>query len=426
MTRGGLFRLQVADLGKLAAGFYADGGNLYLAVERNKNGDGFNRRWVFRFKLPGGGRQRDMGLGSVIDHGVNANGLSSVRELAQNARQLLARGLDPIEERKQQIAERAAAIPVPTFAKVTETYLAAHDVDWQPRVLSHWRMTMEEYCKPIHKLPVNLIDTDHVLKCIEPIWKKKNSTASRVRSRIEAVLNFASAKEYRSGENCARWRGHLDHLLAKPSKVAPTENFAAMDYRDMPAFMADLRRRKVTISNLALEFLILTCGRTDEVLKATWSEIDLDESRWTVPSDRMKAGKDHVVPLSARAVEILQAARDINRKLGSTSDYLFVSGRNGVHLSSNALLALLKRRLGRGDLTVHGFRACFKTWASEETNFPNELSEMALAHTVGNKAEQAYRRGTGFKKRIALADAWASYCSKPRRADGKVLAFKRG
>jgi integrase len=425
MTRGGLFRLQVADLPKLAAGFYADGGNLYLAVERNKNGDGFNRRWIFRYQLPGGGRQRDMGLGSVTDHGANANGLSSVRELAQNARQMLARGLDPIEDRKRQIAERAAAIPVPTFEKVTKDYLAAHDADWKPRVLSHWRMTLEEYAKPLHKLPVNLIDTDHVLKCIEPIWKEKNSTASRVRSRVEAVLNFASVKKYRSGANPARWRGHLDHLLGKPSKIAPTENFAAMDYRDMPAFMAELRGRKVTISNLALEFLILCCARTDEVLKATWREIDLDESRWMIPGGRMKASKPHDVPLSARAVEILKAAREINSKLGAKSDYLFVSGRNGAHLSSNALLALLKRRLGRVDCTIHGMRACFKTWCSEETNFPNELSEMQLAHTVGNKVEQAYRRGTGFKKRIALADAWASYCSKPRRADGKVLTFKR-
>jgi integrase len=364
-----------------------------------------------------------MGLGSVTDHGANANGLSSVRELAQNARQLLARGLDPVEERKRQIAERAAAIPVPAFETVAADYLAAHDADWQPRVLSHWKMTLDEYAKPIHKLPVNLIDTDHVLKCVQPIWKDKNSTASRVRSRIEAVLSFAAVKKYRSGENPARWRGHLDHLLAKPSKVAPTENFAAMDYREMPAFMAELGGRKVTMSNLALEFLILTCARTDEVLKATWAEIDLEESCWSVPGDRMKAGKDHDVPLSARAIEILKAAQEINSKLGARSDYLFV-GRNGAHLSSNALLALLKRRLGRAE-TIHGFRATFKTWASEETNFPNELSEMALAHTVGNKVEQAYRRGTGFKKRIALADAWASYCSKPR-GGGKVVAFKRG
>jgi Phage integrase central domain/Arm DNA-binding domain len=231
MAAGGLYRLQVGDLQKLAEGFFADGGNLYLAVERNKAGDGFNRRWIFRYQLPGG-KQRDMGLGSVTDHGASANGLSSVRELAQNARQLLVRGLDPIDERNRQHAERAAAVPVPTFEKVSEDYLAAHDADWTPRVLSHWRMTLEEYAKPLHKLPVNLIDTDHVLACVQPIWKEKNSTASRVRSRIEAVLSFAAVKKYRQGENPARWRGHLDHLLAKPSKVAPVENHAALDHRE--------------------------------------------------------------------------------------------------------------------------------------------------------------------------------------------------
>jgi integrase len=426
MARGGMFRLAVGDLSKLAEGFYADGGNLYLQVERNSAGDGFSRRWIFRYK-PRGGRQRDMGLGSVVDHGANANGLSSVRELAQNARQLLAAGRDPLDERRRQIAERAAALPVPTFEKVTADYLAAHDGDWQPRVLSHWRMTLTDYAKPLHKLPVNLVETDHVLKCVQPIWNEKNSTAVRVRSRIEAVLSFATVKKYRSGENPARWRGHLDHLLAKPSKIAPTETFAAMDYRDMPAFMAELRGRKVTISNLALEFLILTCARTDEVLKAVWSEIDLDESRWSISGERMKAGKDHDVPLSARALAILKEAREISSKIGgkaASSPYVFALGRNGSHLSTNALRSLLQRRLKR-DVTVHGFRACFKTWASEETNFPNELSEMALAHAVGNKVEQAYRRGTGFKKRVALADAWASYVGKPRRTDGKVVTFKR-
>jgi integrase len=423
-TRGGLYRLSVGDLGKLAEGFYADGGNLYLAIDRNKAGTDFNRRWVFRYQLPGG-RQRDMGFGSVIDHGANANGLSSVRELAQSARQLLARGLDPIEERNRQHAERAAAVPVPTFEKVAADYLAAHDADWTPRVLSHWNMTLVDYAFPlIGKLRVDLIDTDHVIKCIQPIWKEKNSTASRVRSRIEAVLNFAAVKKYRNGENPARWRGHLDHLLAKPSNVAPVENRAALDYREIPAFMTALRDRKVTISNLALEFLILTCARTDEVLKATWREIDLDERTWTIPGKRMKEGKDHVVPLTARAVEVLKAAREISKMIGQGSDYLFVSDRNGEHLSTNALLALLKRRLRRGDLTVHGFRSTFRTWASEETNFPNDVCEMALAHTVGSAVEQAYRRGDMFAKRRKLAEAWAAYCGRGA-AGGNVVTLKR-
>jgi integrase len=422
-TRGGLYKLGVGDLSKLAEGFYSDGGNLYLAVERNRAGTDFNRRWVFRYVA--GGRQRDMGLGSVIDHGANANGLSSVREMAQNARQLLARGIDPIEERNRQHAERAAAIPLPTFEKVAQDYLAAHDVDLAARTLSHWRMTLEDYAYPvIGKLRIDLIDTEHVMKTVAPLWREKNSTAIRVRSRIEAVLNFASAKKYREGANPARWRGHLDHLLAKPSKVAPVENRAALDYHEIPQFMAALRGRKVTVSNLALEFLILTCARTDECLKGQWSEIDLDERTWTVPAPRMKERKEHIVPLTDRALGVIRAAREISKTIGH-SDYLFVSGRNGAHLSSHALLALLKNRLGRDDLTVHGFRATFKTWASEETNFPNELSELALAHTVGNESERAYRRGTGFKKRVKLAEAWAAYCSKAPTTDGKVVTFKR-
>jgi integrase len=419
-TRGGLYKLNVGDLSKLAEGFYSDGGNLYLVVERSKAGNDFNRRWVFRYQVPGG-RQRDMGLGSVIDHGANTNGLSSVREMAQNARQLLARGLDPIEERNRKHAERAAAVPLPTFEKVAQDYLAAHDADWTPKVLAHWRMTLEEYAYPvIGKLQIDLVDTDHIMKCIQPIWREKNSTAIRVRSRIEAVLNFAAVKKYRSGENPARWRGHLDHLLAKPSKVAPVENHAALDYREMPAFMADLRGRKVTTSNLALEFLILTCSRTDETLKAKVREIDIAQQTWTIPGDRMKAGKDHVVPLTTRALEVIKAAREIQT---STSDYLFVSDRNGKHLSSNALLALIKRRLRRPDITTHGFRATFKTWATEQTNFANGVSELALAHTVGNKVEQAYRRGDMFEKRRKLSEAWAAYCS--RTDTGKVLPLRR-
>jgi integrase len=421
MTRG-LFKLSVADLylTTLAEGFYSDGGNLYLSVERNAAGDDFNRRWIFRYQLPGG-RQRDMGLGSVADLGANASGLSVARELAQNARQQLARGLDPIDERKKQIAARLAAVPVPTFEQLAKDYLSAKDGEWSPKVVAHWQMTLADYCKPIHKLPVDLIDTDHVLKCLQPIWKEKTATAQRVQNRIERVLSFATVKKYRSGDNPARWRGHLDHLLAKPSKIAKTENHPALDYRDLPAFMDALRSRKPTASTLALEFLILCASRTNEVLQASWNEIDLAEATWTIPGERMKMSRPHVVPLTARAIEILQQARAIS----PNSKHLFV-GYDGDRLSSNSLLALIKRRMGRGDISTHGFRATFKTWASDETNFPNDLVEMALAHQVGSKVEQAYNRGTKFKKRMALAEAWSAYCSKPARlADAKVLAFAK-
>jgi integrase len=420
MTTRGLFKLQVGDLSRLAAGFYSDGGNLYLAIERNKSGDGFNRRWIFRYQLPGG-RQRDMGLGSVAELGANTSGLSIARELAQKWRQVLAHGLDPIEERNKQIAERAAALPVLAFEQVAKDYLAAKDGEWSPRVVAHWQMTFADYCAPINKLPVNLIDTDHVLKCLQPIWKEKTETARRVQNRIERVLSFATVRKLRSGDNPARWRGHLDHLLAKPSKIAKTENHPALDYRDLPAFMDALRSRKPTASTLALEFLILCASRTNEVLQASWNEIDLAEATWTIPGERMKMSRPHVVPLTARAIEILQQARAIS----PNSKHLFV-GYDGDRLSSNSLLALIKRRMGRGDISTHGFRATFKTWASDETNFPNDLVEMALAHQVGSKVEQAYNRGTKFKKRMALAEAWSAYCSRPARlADAKVLAFAK-
>jgi len=419
MTARGLFKLSVGDLSRLAEGFYSDGGNLYLSVERNAAGDGFNRRWIFRYQLPGG-RQRDMGLGSVAELGANTSGLNVARELAQNARQLLARGLDPIDEKKKQIAARLAAVPVPTFEQLAKDYLAAKDGEWSPKVVAHWQMTFDAYCKPIHKLPVNLIDTDHVLRCVSAIWKEKTATAQRVQNRIERVLSFATVKKHRAGPNPARWRGHLEHLLAKPSKIAKTENHPALHYRELPAFMDALRSRNATASTLALEFLILSCARTNEVLAASWDEIDVAECTWTIPGERMKMGKQHIVPLSARALEILRIAREIN----PGSKHVFV-GYDGDRLSSNSLLALIKRRMGRSDISTHGFRSSFKTWASDETNFSNDLVEMALAHQVGSKVEQAYNRGTKFNKRIALAEAWASYCSKPRAVGGKVVAFAK-
>lgn len=412
-----MFRLSVADLGKRAEGFYADGGNLYLSVERNKAGDGFNRRWIFRFQQPGG-RQRDMGLGSVDQLGANFAGLSLARELAQNARQALARGVDPIDQRKQAIAEKAAAIPVPTFETLAAEYLAARDGSWSARVVAHWQMTFREYCKPIHKLPVNLIDTDHVLKCVSPIWKEKHDTARRVQNRIERVLSFATVRKFRQGDNPARWRNHLDHLLPDPSKIAKTKNHDALPYAELPAFMADLRSRKPTASTLALEFLILCSSRTDEVLKAKFSEVDFDAKVWTIPAARMKMRRDHDVPLPPRALDVLKAARAISPK----GEYIFC-GYSGDHLSSHSLLALLQRRMGR-DVSVHGFRASFKTWAGEETNFPRDVVEMCLAHQVGNAVENAYKRGTLIEKRRKVLEAWTSYCSKTPISDHRVLKFK--
>jgi integrase len=417
----GLFRLSVADLSRLAEGFYADGGNLYLAVERNKAGDGFNRRWIFRYQLPGG-RQRDMGLGSVDVLGANAPGLSLARELAAQARQALARGLDPIDERKAKLAEKAAALPVPTFAEVTQKYFMAHDVKWTPRVLDQWKMTLREYCGPINSLRVDLVSTDHVLACLTPIWRTKTQTALRVRNRIEQILAFAGAKKYRGGDNPAKWENHLDQLLPNPADFTERENHAAMPYAQVPAFLAELRARNVTVSNLALEFLILNANRTDEVLKARWSEIDIEAKLWTIPATRMKMDREHVVPLTPRALEILKQTRQV----GEESDFVFAAWGGKQHLSSNSMLALVKRRMNRPDVTTHGFRSSFRDWAGEQTNFPREVAEAALAHAVGNQNERAYARGSMLEKRRKLMEAWANYCGRPPVADGRrVVAFKR-
>jgi len=415
MTTRTLFKLSVTDLSRLGPGFHSDGGGLYLQIADEKKKAG--RRWIFRYQMPGA-RQRDMGLGSVDELGANLSGLNLARELAQNARQALARGIDPIDQRKATLVEKSAAIPVPTFEKLAAEYLVARDGSWSARVVQQWQNAFRDYCKPIHKLPVDLISTDHILSCLTPIWKEKTNTARRVQNRIERVLSYAGVKKYRTGENPARWRGHLDHLLAKPSKIAESGNHPALDYRELPAFMADLRARKPIAGTLALEFLILTAARTDEVLKARWDEIDLNAKTWTIPAERMKMRKPHDVPLSARALDVLKAARAINPK----GEHIFV-GYGGSHLSPSALLTLLQRRMKRDDISVHGMRASFKAWAGEETSFARDLVEMCLAHQVGNAVENAYRRGSLVEKRRKVLEAWSSYCSKPVVSDGKVLVL---
>lgn len=261
-----------------------------------------------------------------------------------------------------------------------------------------WQQTLEDYVYPIFgSLPVLAIDTVLVMKAIEPIWTTKPETASRVRGRIESVLDWATARGYRSGENSARWKGHLENLLPKRSKVARVEHHAALPYAELPGFMAELRQQN-GIAARALEFAILTAARTGEVIGATWAEIDFEARLWTVPAGRMKAGRDHRVPLSEAAMAILRLLHGAR-----TGDRVFP-------ISNMAMLMLL-RRMGRGDLTAHGFRSTFSDWCAEQTNTPSEVREMALAHTVGDKVEAAYRRGDMFDKRRHLAEAWARYCA---------------
>jgi integrase len=422
MARGGIGRLKRNDLKATTPGMLADGGNLYLQVSKGVSGN-IRRSWIVRFVMPGG-RQRDLGLG-----GLETVGLAQARKLAKQARELLASGIDPIDRRNEQRAKAAAVLPVPTFDEMAKAYIAAHQSSW--RNASHakqWPSSLQAYASPVlGRLPVNLITTDHVVKALEPIWHSKTDTAKRVRGRIETVLDYATARKFRHGDNPARWTGHLSHLLARPSRIAPVEHHAPLDYKAMGEFMAQLRGRD-GIGALALEFTVLTCARTAETLGATWDEIDLDEAVWIVPANRIKAGKEHRVPLAKPALTALHKVRAITEKIGgkvAKSDFVFPNDRTGSHMSSSALLALLKR-MKRADITTHGFRSAFRDWVGEETNFPNDLAELALAHKVADKVEAAYRRCTMFEKRRKLAEAWASYCAKlvATKVDAKIIPLR--
>jgi integrase len=280
---------------------------------------------------------------------------------------------------------------------------------------AQWKMTLQEYAAPLRRLPVDKITTDDVLSVLKPFWNDKPETASRLRGRIERVLDAAKAQGLRSGENPARWRGHLDQLLPKRQQLTRGHH-PAMSYTDVPAFVADLQARQATAAS-ALEVAVLTAARSGEVLGARWVEFDLDRAVWTVPATRMKAGREHRVPLSPRALKIVKAMQDTRN-----GDFVFPGHRPGRPLSVMALEMVL-RRMKIKDATVHGFRSAFRDWAAECTNFPNEVCEAALAHVIENKAEAAYRRGDLFDKRRKLMEAWAAYCVHPKAA--AVVAFRR-
>jgi integrase len=393
MARG-TSRLSAVVLPKLKPGMHSDGAGLYLQVK------GRARTWIFRFTRHG--RAREMGLGPL--HTVS---LAEARNKARECRQLLLEGQDPIEVRKAKRAEaRLASASAMTFRDCGETYIASHQAGWKnPKHAKQWPATLEAYVYPlIGALPVQAIDTGLVMKCVEPIWTVKPETASRVRGRIESILDWAKSRGYRDGENPARWRGHLENLLPKKSKVSRVEHHPALPYAEMAKFIAGLRKQE-GVAARALEFMILTASRTGEVINARWEEFDLANKVWTIPAERMKAGKEHRVPLSGRAQEIIEA---MSAERVNDHPFVFPGGRPGKPLSNMAMLKLLGR-MGRGDLTAHGFRSTFSDWCTELTNFPAEVREMALAHAVSDKVEAAYRRGDLFQKRRDLMDAWARY-----------------
>ena len=378
-------------------GRHSDGGGLYLSIDLSGR-----RRWVFMYTRDG--KRTELGLGGGRDLT-----LANARKEAGTLRTILASGGDPRAAREKQ--ERQ------TFGEVADAYVEAMRPSWRnAKHAAQWTMTLTKYAAPIRPRMVETISTREILEVLQPLWQRTPETAERLRGRIENVLDAAKAKGLRTGENPARWRGHLDQLLPKRQRLSRGHH-AALPYVEMPSFIAHLRGREATAAR-ALEFAILTAARSGEVLGASWAEIDLEGAMWVVPAARMKAGREHRVPLSVPVLELL---RGLDAEKAKLSDPVFPSSKGGKPLSSMAM-AMLLRRMGSA-VTAHGFRSAFRDWASETTGFPHEVCEMALAHTIGNKAEAAYRRGDLFNKRRGLMDAWASYCGENA---GNVVRLETG
>jgi integrase len=368
------------------------------------------------FRFTRNSKTRDYGIGPV-----RAIPLAKARQIAAEARMFVAQGGDPIERKRQQGgAELVAAAKAITFKQCAESFIDVHSPGWKSaKHRQQWNNTLAAHVFPIiGSLPAQAIDTGLVLKVLEPIWTTRPETASRIRGRIESVLDYAKARGYRDGENPARWRGGIAHLVPATAKVAKVKHHAALPYAELPAFMAALRQHD-GVAARALEYLVLTPARTGEVLGARWDEVDLQAKVWTVPPERMKGGKTHRVPLSPRAVAIVREQQSRRE-----SDYLFPGMRGGAALSATSLSDAL-HAMGRANVTVHGFRSCFRDWVSECTAFPSEVAEMALAHITGTEVERAYRRGDMFDKRRKLMDAWATFAERPVQATGKIVAMKR-
>jgi integrase len=356
-----------------------------------------------------------MGLGSLDDVS-----LAEARELAINSRRMARQGGDPIEARRAaRMGTKLDAATKETFKACADRYIEAHKAGWRnEKHAAQWPATLGAYVYPVFgDLAVQAVDVALVLKAVEPIWTTRPETASRVRGRIESVLDWATARGYRQGDNPARWRGHLENLLPAPSKVRRVEHHPALPYAEIGSFMAALREQE-GIAARALEFVILTASRTGEVVGARWGEFDFAERLWTIPAERMKAGREHRVALSDAALAIAKRMAEARQ-----SDFVFPGHRITRPLSNMAMLMLL-RRMGRDNLTVHGFRSTFRDWSAERSNFPSEVAEMALAHVVGDRVEAAYRRGDLFEKRRQLAEAWATYCDGSADDGQRVVTLR--
>jgi integrase len=398
-------KLSVRAVAALASkGRYSDGDNLVLQV-----GPTGNKSWLFTYMRHG--RSHQMGLGPV-----SLISLAEARDKAFTYRRLLLDGIDPLEHRRAALARP----DVPTFAAFAEEWIATQEAGWRnEKHKAQWRSSLKRYAEPtIGALRVDTISTDDVMRVLKPIWSVKPETANRVRTRLAQILDAAKARGVRSGDNPADWKGRLKHLLPPQSKVKRVKHHGALAYTDVPALMAELRERD-SISARALEFTVLCAARTAEVINATWPEIDLKEKVWTVPAGRTKQGREHRVPLSARAVEILNSL-----PRNPENEYVFPSDiRFRRPLSDMAMLEMIRGLRGHG-VTVHGTaRSGFRTWASE-TAQPRELAEAALGHVVGDETERAYARSDLLKRRRVLMEAWATFCAAPLK-EGRVVAMRR-
>ncbi|CZT34631.1 tyrosine-type recombinase/integrase [Rhizobium sp. 9140] len=403
MARNKLTATQVKAATK--PGRLGDGDGLYLVVRK----DGA-KAWSFIFIRAG--VRREMGLGPV-GSGTGQVSLADARVKAEEIRTILGRGGDPFSETEERKAKKKPH----TFEEAVKAFLQTLDGKWKnAKHRAQWEMTLgDAYCKTILKKKVSAIETDDIKAVLEPHWKDKNETASRLRGRIERVLDYARVSGWRDGENPARWKGHLEHLLAKPDTKLKRGHHAALPFIELPEFFGKLTG--VTgYGARALEFLILTAARTGEVLKAEWTEIDIESAVWTVPKERMKSGREHRVPLSKAAIVILE-----KMQAASLNKYVFPGMKADMPLSDMTMQKVLRTLEYDDRATVHGFRSAFRDWAGDRTNFQREVIEAALAHIVGDKAEQAYRRSDALEKRRLLMDAWSSFATV--KHDGKVIAI---
>src|ERR1700730_390672 len=389
----------------------ADGLGLYLIVEGE-----FSKNWVFEYQF--NGKRRYMGLGSALDVS-----LADAREKRNEYRKMKANGVDPLEQKRAaRAAEALAVAKAVTFKEASTRYMDANRPHWSESHAVQWEKTLELYAPDLGNVPVGAVDDALVLRVLEPIWAKSNVTATRVRGRIETVLDWAKAMKLRSGENPARWRGHLDKILPAPKKVQRVKSFASMPWEDVPALMLDLHLQADVIPASALQFLILTATRKNELVDARWDEIDLSKATWTVPAERMKKRIEHRIPLSGAAIDVL--ARMQEKRI---NEFVFPATIRGTKRISEAVMGRLLETMGRGDVVPHGFRSRFRTWAGGNTGFAREGIEKALAHVVGDETERAYDRGDLFEKRRILMDAWAAFAtSDPAKAGDNVVELRAG